>query len=89
MTDATVSTGNSPPQSDALVNSQVTDAVTQTNVSVLAVAPAQAMGMVYQTMAQSVSLGMQNAVANQAGMQQINSAVVSAACQRILALGNQ
>ena len=70
------------------MNGQVTDAVTQTNVSVLAVAPAQSMGLVYQTMAQSISLSMQNAVATQGGMQQINSAIVATACQKIMALGN-
>jgi len=33
------------------VNSQITDAVTQTNVKVVAEAPAMAMGSIYQTMA--------------------------------------
>ena len=68
------------------VNPQVVDAVTLTNTSVLAIAPAQSMGLVYQTMAQSTSLAMQNAVTSQNGMQQINAAVISTACQRILAL---
>ncbi len=71
------------------VNSQITDSITQINTSVLGVAPAQSMGLVYQTMAHSTSLSMQNAVATQNGMQQINSAVVATACQRIMALGNQ
>lgn len=69
-----------------LVNAQITDAVTQTNVKVVGEAPAQAMGMVYQTMAHSLSLSMQNAVVSQSGMQQINAAVISTACQKILAL---
>ncbi|MCR4377663.1 MAG: RebB family R body protein, partial [Rhodospirillales bacterium] len=38
------------------VNAQITDAVTQTNVKVVAEAPAQSMAMVYQTMAHSISL---------------------------------
>ena len=70
------------------VNSQVTDAVTLVNTSVLGIAPAQSMALVYQTMAHSTSLAMQNAVAAQKGMQQVNAAVISTACQRIIALGN-
>lgn len=73
-----------PPQT---VNSQIADAVSLVNTSVLAIAPAQSMGLVYQTMAHSTSLAMQNAVSAQSGMQQINTAVVSTACQRIMALG--
>lgn len=69
-----------------LVNTQITDAITQTNVKVLGEAPAQSMGMVYQTMAHSLSLSMQNAVVAQNGMQQVNAAVISTACQKILAL---
>ena len=67
------------------VNPQVTDAVTQTNVSVLGESPAQSMGMVYQSMAQSISLLMQNGVSNQGGMQQINAAVIATACREIMA----
>lgn len=85
--DASQSPGDESPNDK--VNGQVTDAVTQTNVSVLGVAPAQSMGLVYQTMAQSISLSMQNAVTAQNGMQQINAAIISTACQRILALSQQ
>ena len=66
------------------VNSQITDAVTQTNVKVLGEAPAQAMGLVYQTMAHSISLAMQNSVQTQGGLQQIGNAVTSSACRMIL-----
>ncbi|NER34082.1 MAG: RebB like protein [Oscillatoria sp. SIO1A7] len=76
-----------PFQSPQTVNSQVADAVSLVNTSVLAIAPAQSMGLVYQTMAHSTSLAMQNAVGSQNAMQQINTAVVSTACQRIMALG--
>ena len=48
-----------------LVNGQITDAVTQTNVKVLAEAPAMAMGSLYQVAAQSLSVAMQNAVTAQ------------------------
>ncbi len=66
------------------VNSQVTDSVTQSNVGVVAEAPAQSMGMVYQTMAHSISLSMQNMVTTQNGMQQIGTSVVSSACAKIV-----
>lgn len=47
------------------VNSQITDAVTQTNVKVLAEAPAQALAQLYQTMAQAAGLAGANAVTAQ------------------------
>lgn len=72
-----------------MVNPQVVDSVTTVNTSVLAVAPGQSMGLVYQTMAHSISLSMQNAVTHQNGMQQVNSAVISTACQRIMSLSSQ
>ncbi|NEP11295.1 MAG: RebB like protein [Symploca sp. SIO2C1] len=68
------------------VNSQITDAITQTNVKVLGEAPAQSMSMVYQAMAHSLSLSMQNAVLAQNGMQQLNAAIISTVCHRIISL---
>ena len=47
------------------VNSQVTDAVTQTNVEVLANAPAVSMGNLYQTIGNSVAMAAANAVYSQ------------------------
>jgi hypothetical protein len=52
------------------VNGQITDAVTQTNVKVLAEAPAMAMGTIYQSMAHSTGLMFENAVNAQ---QQLNT----------------
>nr|WP_294296554.1 RebB family R body protein [uncultured Chryseobacterium sp.] len=49
----------------ATVNEQITDAVTQTNVKVVAEAPAVALGNVYQTAAHSTGLMFENAVNNQ------------------------
>jgi hypothetical protein len=66
------------------VNSQVTDAVTQTNVKVLGEAPAQSMALIYQSMAHSISLAMQNAQQAQGGLQQIGNAVTSSAVTMIL-----
>lgn len=47
------------------VNSQITDAVTQTGVSVLAQAPAIAAGSMYQSAAHSVGILYENAVQTQ------------------------
>jgi hypothetical protein len=44
------------------VNSQITDAVTQANVKVIADAPAIAMGNLYQMISSSLGLSAQNAV---------------------------
>jgi hypothetical protein len=48
-----------------VVNEQITDAVTQTNVKVVAEAPAIALGNVYQTAAHSTGIMFENAVNNQ------------------------
>jgi hypothetical protein len=66
------------------VNSQITDAVTQANVKVLGEAPAQSMALIYQTMAHSISLAMENAQQAQGGLQQIGNAVTSSAITMIL-----
>ncbi|MET3532649.1 antirepresssor protein RebB [Chryseobacterium flavum] len=48
-----------------VVNEQITDAVTQTNVKVVAEAPAIALGNVYQSAAHSTGIMFENAVNNQ------------------------
>ncbi|AAQ58400.1 R body protein RebB-like protein [Chromobacterium violaceum] len=58
------------------VNDQITDAVTQANVKVLAEAPAMAMGSIYQSMAHSTGILFQNAVSAQ---QQQNTLAQAAA----------
>ncbi|KPH15169.1 RebB family R body protein [Chryseobacterium sp. ERMR1:04] len=47
------------------VNQQITDAVTQSNVKVVAEAPAMALGNVYQAAAHSTGLMFENAVNTQ------------------------
>ncbi len=69
---------------ETAVNAQITDAVTQNNVKVLAEAPAQAMALVYQTAAHSISLAMENAQQAQGGLQQIGNAVTSSAVTMII-----
>ncbi|WP_373085661.1 RebB family R body protein [Sneathiella sp.] len=68
------------------MNSQITDAVTQTNVKVLGDAPAESMGMLYQMMAQSTGMSMQNMVANQQHKNSIDSAVVTGAVSLLYTL---
>jgi hypothetical protein len=68
---------------DNSVNGQVTDAVTQTNVTVLAEAPAQAMGSLYQVMSHSNGLAMENAVSNQHNLNQLNTVLVAEAVKMI------
>lgn len=70
------------------VNSQITDAVTQTNVKVVGEAPAQSVAMVYQTMAHSISLAMENAMQAQGGLQQIGNAVTSSGVRMIFDAAN-
>lgn len=48
-----------------LVNGQITDAVTQTNVKVLGEAPELALGTLEETVSQSIDLSMENAQQNQ------------------------
>lgn len=64
-----------------IVNPQITDAVTQSNVKVLAEAPAMAMGAVYQSMAHSLGLMFENAVSAQ---QQQNMMAQAAANQGVM-----
>ena len=47
------------------INSQITDAVTQSNVKVLGDSPAMAMGAVFQSLAHSTGILYENAVSSQ------------------------
>ncbi|WP_372784955.1 RebB family R body protein [Phenylobacterium sp.] len=62
----------------SIVNPQITDAVTQTNVKVLGEGPAEGADMAIQAAAHATSLAMENASHTQGGMQQINNAAVAA-----------
>jgi hypothetical protein len=66
------------------VNSQITDAITQANVKVLADAPAMAMGSLYQTMAQAAGIAAQNAVSQQQASQQVSQAIVTRCVESLL-----
>ena len=66
------------------VNSQITDSVTQANVSVLGNAPATALGALYQTMGQAAGLAAQNAVTAQQQSQTISVAATTLAVKTFL-----
>lgn len=65
------------------VNGQITDAVTQSNVQVLASAPAQAMGALLQAMAHAASNAANNAVTSQQQLNVIGQAVTTS-CVKML-----
>jgi hypothetical protein len=71
----------------ATVNSQVTDAVTQTNVKLVAEAPAEAVAVATQAMAHATSLAMENASQAQGGMQQVNNTATAAMISLITQAG--
>jgi Killing trait len=66
------------------VNSQITDAVTQSNTMLTGMAPAHSMAAVYQTMAQSTGTSMQNAVSNQQNVNTVNLAALAQNIQIIM-----
>jgi len=70
-----------------LVNPQITDAVTQTNVKVLGEAPAEALAAANQTMAHAIGLAMENASQTQGGMQQVNNTTTGALIALIMQAG--
>lgn len=69
------------------VNDQITDAVTQSSVKNLADAPALAMASLYQAVAHSISLAMQNAVSAQQQMNTLGEAI-TARCANLLTNGD-
>ncbi|TXH67353.1 MAG: R body protein RebB-like protein [Lysobacteraceae bacterium] len=64
-----------------LVNTQITDAVTQSNVKVIAESPAFAMSSMYQTLAHSTGILFENAIAAQ---QQQNTLSLAASNQGVM-----
>lgn len=66
------------------VNDQVTDSVTQSNVSVLSSAPATAMANLYQATTHSLSLAYSNAVSSQQNQDTLSDAALSSAVSSLL-----
>lgn len=66
------------------VNDQITDSVTQSNVKVLSEASAMAMGTLYQTTSNSLSLATQNAVSNQQQNNTVADTTTAVCIEKIL-----
>ncbi|HYB57312.1 MAG TPA: RebB family R body protein [Alphaproteobacteria bacterium] len=66
---------------DTMVNGQITDAVTQANVKVLADAPAMALGAIYQSLSHSTGILYENATSAQ---QQLGIAAQAATNQGVI-----
>lgn len=69
---------------ETYVNSQITDAVAQTSMQVVGEAPAEAMAMLYQQMAHSIGLALQNTIAQQQHSYTIHNAITLAASRQLL-----
>ena len=65
------------------VNSQITDAIGQTNLQVVGEAPAEAVGMLYQQMAHSIGLALQNVISQQQHSYSIHNAITLAASRQL------
>jgi hypothetical protein len=71
---------------NTVVNPQVSDAVTSTNLNVVGASPAQAMSIVYQGVASATNLAIQNAQYGSQQLNQIGQAVTAVACDKIMKL---
>ena len=69
---------------DSYVNSQITGSIAQTNMSVLGDAPAEAMAILYQQMAHTIGLALQNVIAQQQHSYSIHNAITIAASRQLL-----
>lgn len=65
------------------VNDQITDAVTKSNVQVIAEAPAMAIGTLYQSLAHSTGILFENATSRQNNMQILSQAVITSAVKKL------
>lgn len=65
------------------VNSQITDAVTQANVNVLAQSPAMAMGSMFQTMAHSTGVLFENTISAQQQQNTLSQAAANTGVMQI------
>jgi hypothetical protein len=69
------------------VNTQITDAIAESNITVITSAPAVAAASSFQAMSHSLSLAMENAVYNQQQVNVINMASTSSCAAYILGKG--
>jgi hypothetical protein len=69
---------------DSTVNSQITDSVSQSSAATIGQAAAESFAILDVVMAETLGMGMHNAVSAQHGMQLVSSAAVTATCARML-----
>jgi hypothetical protein len=69
------------------VNGQITDAVTQSNLEILGIAPAQALATVYMTTAQAAGISIQNATAVQQQAYPLNETLTAQAVNLLFNTG--
>jgi hypothetical protein len=70
--------------SPTALNSQITDAVTQSNVKVIGEAPAMALGSLYQALAHAAGRAGENLVTQQQNANTVSQALVTRCVQSIL-----
>lgn len=70
-----------------MVNSQVTDAVTQTDTLAVGEGAPLSMAMVYTVMSETIGMVMHNAVTTQRGMQAISNSAAAVVCSMIISKG--
>ena len=66
------------------VNDQITDALTQTNVQVLGISPAQAISALYTSLGQALALAATNAVTQQQSANILMGAITTRAVASLL-----
>ncbi len=66
------------------VNGQITDSVTQSNVQVLASAPAHALGSLYQATSQALANAAHNATTSQQQLNVIGQAVTTSCVKKLV-----
>jgi len=69
---------------ESTTNSQITDSVTQANTSNIGQAPAATQGLLDAVMADTIGMGMHNAVTAQQSSQMVGGAAVAATCARLI-----
>ena len=69
---------------DSTVNSQVVDSVNTSNTVLLGNSPSQSMSMINAVLAETLGMGMYNAISAQQNAQMIGTASTTATCAKIL-----
>lgn len=71
------------------LNSQITDAVTQSNVKVIGEAPAIALGSLYQAIAHAAGIAGENLVTQQQNANNLSQALITRCVQSLVGSANK